>query len=299
MRGGSTLAATGCIALSAVLWGTLWIPLRRLDELGLGQPLAKAAALLLPLLLLLPLARRRRASGPGWGWRVPAGGLCLAASIALYAEGLVRGQVARVVLLFYLTPVWSALLGRLAFGEPITARRLGTLLLGLTGLLAIFGEGGGARPPAAVPDWMGLFAGVAWALAMAQLHRGAALPGSASVLAPFLFLGPLLWLLAILPGASAPHGPPPAQLAGGAVWWVALGLVWMLPVVALTVYGARRLDPARVAICLMLEIVVGLGSAALLAGEPFGPRQALGAVLILAANGAELAPLGPRTRGPA
>ncbi|OFV87347.1 MAG: hypothetical protein A3J75_00640 [Acidobacteria bacterium RBG_16_68_9] len=37
----------------------------------------------------------------------------------------------------------------------------------------------------------------------------------------------------------------------------------------------------------MLEVVIGLGSAALLTDEPFGAREAAGAGLILAACGAE------------
>jgi drug/metabolite transporter (DMT)-like permease len=37
-------------------------------------------------------------------------------------------------------------------------------------------------------------------------------------------------------------------------------------------------------ILLQLEAVVGIGSAALLAGEPFGARQALGALLVISAG---------------
>jgi drug/metabolite transporter (DMT)-like permease len=39
---------------------------------------------------------------------------------------------------------------------------------------------------------------------------------------------------------------------------------------------------------LMLEIVVGVSTAALLAGEPLGPRELAGAVLILGASGVEI-----------
>ena len=60
--------------------------------------------------------------------------LLLALSIALYSEGLLRGTVARVLLSFYLTPVWSTLFERLLLGEPITGRRIVTILLGLVGI---------------------------------------------------------------------------------------------------------------------------------------------------------------------
>ena len=58
----------------------------------------------------------------------------------------------------------------------------------------------------------------------------------------------------------------------------------------LTIVGASRLDPGRVAILLMFEIIVGLTTAAALTDEPFGLREAIGAAFILAASGTELSP---------
>ena len=69
-----------------------------------------------------------------------------------------------------------------------------------------------------------------------------------------------------------------------------------MPVIWLTVFGASRLDPGRVAVCLMLEIVVGLTTAALLTDEPFGWRECIGAVLILGASGVEITATRPALR---
>jgi drug/metabolite transporter (DMT)-like permease len=109
---GSTAAANGAILFSTLLWGTLWIPMRQMEAAGLAGAPAPAFGFLIGLIVLLPfgLARLRRVLGGGWP--VAVAGFFMAATIALYAEGLVRGQVARVILLFYLTPVWSTLLGR-------------------------------------------------------------------------------------------------------------------------------------------------------------------------------------------
>jgi hypothetical protein len=57
----------------------------------------------------------------------------MAACIALYAEALLRGSVARVILLFYLTPVWSTLLAWVFLGARITGVRIVTVALGLAG----------------------------------------------------------------------------------------------------------------------------------------------------------------------
>jgi drug/metabolite transporter (DMT)-like permease len=219
--------------------------------------------------------------------------LCLALSIALYAEGVVRGQVARVLLLFYLTPVWSTLLGRFLLGEPITGRRIGTIVLGFAGLLVIFGVEAGVPAPEGLGDWMGLTAGVVWALAMVHLNRTAERPLFDRVFVQFLFLGPIFFLVASIAGGKPQLGPGADALFDSAPWLLAFSLVWMLPVMWLTIVGASRLDPGRVAILLMFEIIVGLSTAAVLTDEPFGLREGVGAALILAASGTELAPRRP------
>ena len=56
----------------------------------------------------------------------------------------------------------------------------------------------------------------------------------------------------------------------------------------LTIWPAMRLSPGRVGLLLMSEVVVGVGSAALLAGEPFGLRELSGTLLILAAGAVEV-----------
>ena len=288
LRRGPGLAPNAAILCSALLWGTLWIPLRGLSEAGASGAWATVVGFLLPLAVLLPRAMRDRRRILAGGWQLGIAGLCLAASIALYAEGLVRGQVARVILLFYLTPVWSTLLARLLLGQPITARRLATIALGLAGLVVVLGFEAGIPMPRAAADWMGLAGGVVWAFAMLYVGRTASHPPFDRVFVQFVFLAPVFWLLTQIPGGGGGVGPEAEAFLRCVPWLLAFAGIWMLPVVWLTIFGASWLDPVRVAIFLMLEIVVGISTAALLAGEPFGPRELASAVLILAASGVEI-----------
>jgi drug/metabolite transporter (DMT)-like permease len=296
LKAESKLDPNVAILLSAVLWGTLWIPIRQLDGSGLGGPLAATAGFLLPLVLLLPVALRRGGRRMlGGGWALVAGGFCLALSVALYAEGVVRGHVARVILLFYLTPVWSTLLGRLLLGERITGRRVTTIALGLAGMVVIFGGSATNRSPAGVAEWMGLTAGLIWALAMVYVNRTAARPVLDRVLVQFVFLGPIFFLLTRIPGREGGASPELGAFLDSVPWLVAFAGLWILPAIGLTIFGASRLDPGRVAICLMLEVVVGLATATLLTAEPFGLRESIGATLIIGASAVEItARRGPR-----
>ena len=54
-----------------------------------------------------------------------------------------------------------------------------------------------------------------------------------------------------------------------------------LPMLALTVWPPTILTPGRIGILFQSEVLVGVASAAIWAGEPFGWREAIGTVLIV------------------
>ncbi len=291
-----TVAPSLAILASTLFWGTLWIPLRQLDAAGLGGPWATAAGFTIPLLVLLPLALTRWRPILAGGWPLAQAGFLMAMCLALYAEALLRGYVARVVLLFYLTPVWSTVLARVVLGDRITGIRIITVALGLLGMCVVFDIGSGLPIPRTVAEWMGLLSGFLWAASMVAIRRLA--PDASDfdkVFVLFLFAGVLFVLLTLVPGGR-PWVVPTAEIfVRSATWLLLFGLVWMPVVLWLTMFGGARLDPGRVAVLLMLEVVIALASAALLTNEPFGRREFVGAVFIVAACGSEFFARGPVT----
>jgi drug/metabolite transporter (DMT)-like permease len=278
------------ILLSTLLWGTLWVPVRGLHGASANGAWATSLGFLLPLLALLPPALLGWRRTPGGLRACAPAGFWLALGIALYAEGVARGQIARVVLLFYLTPVWSIVLARVVLQQPITRRRLATIALGLAGMLVIFATGSASGSGISPADAMGLAGGIAWAIALVSANRDARPTSFERVLAHFLFLAPLYFLVASLPGSASAGGPASAVAVDALPWLLAFSMLWILPVVWLTVFAAARLEPGRFAILLMFEIVVGIASATLLANEPLGAREIAGALLVLGAIGVEIQP---------
>lgn len=282
------LAPTLAILFSTLLWGTLWIPLRQLDRAGLSGAWATTAGFTLPLLVLLPVAVMRWRRIVGGGRPLAAAGAVMAICIALYTEALLRGVVARVMLLFYLTPVWSTLLGRFMLGEPISVARVAGIAAGLSGMCVVLGVGDGVPMPRTVAEWMGLLSGFCWGLSMVYVRRATAATDFDKTFVHFVFLGAAFFLLTLIPGGRGWTAPTAPLVLDSAAWVLVLGLVWMPAVIWLTMYGGSRLDPGRVAVLLMLEVVIGLLSAAVLAEEPFGVRELVGAALIVSACGAEV-----------
>jgi len=70
--------------------------------------------------------------------------------------------------------------------------------------------------------------------------------------------------------------------------YLILTALYALPMVYLTIWPAKVLTPGRIGILLMSEVVVGFGSVALFAGDPFGRFELLGAVLIVTATLVEI-----------
>jgi drug/metabolite transporter (DMT)-like permease len=284
---GGWLRPEVAVLFSAAVWGTIWIPIRQLEAVGWEAGVAAAASSLIGTLCVLPFILRHWRDAlivPPVVWLI---GFLLGFGIALYWEGMVRGNVARVVLLFYMMPVWTVVLARIINGERVTLRRLVGVALGVGGMLVVFSREGGLPVPRSVGDYMGLLSGVIWALAFVLCAR----PGNEkTTLAQFfislLFLTPAIYLLAILPGSresAAALAAAPGVVA--TIFWLAgLTLVWLLPGMFMTLYGADRLKPGQVAIFLMVEVVVALVSSAVLLDEPFGVPEIVGATLILSAS---------------
>ena len=274
-------------ALAGVVWGLIWMPLRAMDEIGITGAWATAMLYFWPLALVLPLAawRWRRILRGGFGLQLT--GLVIATSLVLYAEALIYTEVIRAMLLFYLTPVWSTLLARIFLKEPVTGARWAAIALGLSGILVIFGVDTGIPWPRNIGDWMGLGAGIAWAVAAVRMRSDSQNHAIEFTTVQFGW-GTLLALgVAFLPLSGA--GPVPGLER------VASVLPWLLPVVLLVVipgtfaamWGTPLLNPGIVGILFMTEISVGTVTAALWAGEPFGAREIIGVLLISGAGLAE------------
>ncbi len=271
------------LTLNALTWGLSWWPLRRLEALGL-HPLWATALVFTLVVLLISLVR------PG-AWvqlaRAPAlWVLVLAAGTtnASFNWGVTVGDVVRVVLLFYLMPLWSVLLARVLLGERLTAAAGLRVLLSLLGAgVVLWPEGGGWPMPRSLAEWLGVLGGFSFALNNVMLRREAHQPEAARALAMFaggaLVAGVLAWGMS--GGGFAPWPPAPAP-------------TWMLGVLALAAaflasnlalqYGAARLPANVTAVVMVSEVLFAAVSAVLLGAGVLSTPLLLGGALIVGAT---------------
>lgn len=277
------------VTLAAALWGVFWVPLRGLHAAGLSPGWATTLAYVAPLVALAPFAaprwRRFRDGGRGLSWT----GAVAGTSFVLYADALILTEVVRALLLFYLTPVWSTLLERVLMGVPIRGVRWVTIVLGFAGLAVILGVDAGVPLPRNAGDWMGLASGMLWAWAAVRIRR-AGRSTAFELTFSYLVWGSVASILIALLLLDGTTGLPRAEtLREVAPWFLPVALLVILPATYLVMWGAKRLSPGVIGILFMSEISVGTVTAALWAGEPFGPRELAGVVLVTAAGAIEVA----------
>ena len=270
--------ALAALLFAAAMWGIIWFPYRLLAGAGVpGQvsTLATYAVALAMATLAFPGAWRDVARAPGALVLVAlAAGVCN----LCYVMGILSGEVMRVLLLFYLAPLWSIPLARLVLGERVTRVGYAVIALAFAGaLVMLWNPAAGAPWPATRADWLGLLAGFAFAFSNVLVRRARGCGVAARTLA--VLAGVLLVsLVAVLASGTS--------VAGVLAHWplvaaTAAGLVTMSLAIQ---FGLSHIPATRAVVILLFELIVAALAAWYLAGEMLRPQDWAGGAMIIAAS---------------
>ncbi len=276
------------IAVGAAIWGLFWIPVRGIEAAGVPAFWTATVVFAAGGVILLPLLVPRIGRSAAQLRQILLPAMLAGLAFALYTVSLALTEVVRALLLFYISPLWSTLLGVLVLNERITLNRVVGLLLAFAGLYVVLVADSGWPLPRNTGDWFALLSGICWAVASVKLFQdGARL--IVEKVTMFMVCALLMSLLLTLWQQGDFGGMPGITELRAAWYWVLLVALLMLPVTFLTIWPATVLSPARVGMLLMMELIVGVTTAALLIDEPFGARELAGTLLILAAGVVEVA----------
>jgi len=279
------------LVFNAFVWGTSWWPLRRLQEAGL-HPLWATTIIFTLASLAIAIARPRAcaqvATTPALWLLVAAAGLTNAA----FNWAIVIGDVVRVVLLFYLMPLWTVLLARAVLGERLTkaaALRIGLGAIGAAIVLwppatsgpAAIGFAARLPLPRSLADWLGVVGGFSFAFNNVMLRREANRPEEGRSLAMFLGGAVVAAALAAFLTTTGAAAAPPAPAWPWLALTGALTLVFLAGNLSLQ-YGAARLPANRTAVVMLTEVVFASLSAIALGGGTLTARLAVGGAFIVA-----------------
>ena len=274
-------AKLACLYAGGV-WGLFWIPLRALEKEGINGLWVTVVYFLVPTIFLLPVGILRLKYLKLGGFNLQLTGMLSGGALMLYATSIVYTDVVRAMLLFYLTPVWGTILGRLYLDEDITPLRIFSMIIAIAGMLIIFGLGVKFPIPQNIGDWMGVASGLLWAVASTRIRLNQ--NASAIDMTLGFFFWATVFSILIAMALASNFIPIASQVLPALPILLIFVTLFILPGTLATLWGPKFLNPGLVGLLFMTEIVVGSISVALLAGETFGIREIIGIVLISSAS---------------
>lgn len=267
------------LVIASFFWGLSWLPLKGISQMGFDGPLLIFLAYSLLTLFFWPFLWRHksflRSHLKAWLTILLLGG---GANLA-FNYALIYGDVIRVMVLFYLLPLWGVLGGKFILQEKVDA--LGWLAAGLA-IVGAFLIVGGFEVFDAPPSWLdgiAVLSGFLFAMNNLAFRAHQDIPIVPKLGA--LFIGTVIFsgLLCIAIGVSLPEN---ASWIGWGIL-VFYGLVWLLIANLGSQWGVTHLPASRSSIIIIIELVVAVISAVLIANETLSLWEGIGGAFILSA----------------
>ncbi|SEL10586.1 EamA domain-containing membrane protein RarD [Nitrosovibrio tenuis] len=272
------------LLVGAIIWGLLWYPYRLLEQAQIHGAIATAITYVIALLIGLAIFRnhlRKSRIFDGQTHLLFWIGVFAGWANLAYVLGVIHGEIMRVLLLFYLAPLWTILFARLLLNEQLSPHGYLVIALSLIGAMVMLWQPkGGFSLPSSYGDWMGLSAGFMFALSNVlsrkdqyhdiQLKSVAVWVGVALIASGYSLL------LRDLPVFDDISPNTYLLLAGVGLIVFFLSLVMQ--------YGLTHV-PANQAIVIMLfELVAAAIAAHFLTDEAMTIREWIGGVMIISAS---------------
>ncbi|WP_198086744.1 DMT family transporter [Variovorax sp. E3] len=269
------------LMFNAFAWGVSWFPFRQLAGHGL-HPLWTTCLIYLFITVVMGLVRREAWKAFSAFPMLLALGLAAGFTNVGFNWAATQGDVVRVVLLFYLMPLWNVLLAWLLLGERPTGGALARVALALTGVVVVLKAPGVDWPvPSSLPDWLGVAAGFSFAVTNITLRHLRQAPGESRALAMFCGCTVVGGVAALIGTAVGGIASPLQATPGWFGWAVLLGGGFIFANMCLQ-YGAARLTSSAASVIMLSEVIFASVSSVALGAATMEPRIFAGAALIVA-----------------
>lgn len=278
----TSLLPVFALLLGATSWGILWYPFRVMHASGLPVAVATCLSYVVTVAVGVVVLRNVwREFLPNLKWLI-AIGLAAGVTNVSYLVAVMEAEVIRIVLLFYLAPLWTVPLAHWMLKEKLTMAGYATIAAAMTGAFVMLW-----RPELGLPaprnayELLGLLAGFAFALSNVLVKRThtaspkvKTLAGAAGV--ALVALPVALWQVpkfAAWSAVAAPHA-----------WLIiAIGIVLLVTGVTLQ-YGLSKVSANRAAVILLFELIIAAIAAHYLANEVTRTQDWIGGAMIVGAG---------------
>lgn len=271
--------AIASLLFSASMWGLIWYPLRLLDQAGMDAVWSSLVMYLAAAVLAVPVLFRQYKLIPQHFWQLMALAVAAGVTNVAFVVALIEGEVMRVMLLFYLSPLWTVIIGRWWLGERLSRAAMLMFAVAMSGSLVMLWNPQIGWPwPHGLADWLALIGSIAFSINNVLARKLADV--SMGVKTGVVWWGVVVVSLLVLIWQKIPV--PNVEL----VMWGGAWMLGWLGIVAMTIavlYGVARMPVYRSAVIMLFELVVAAVAAWWLTDEAMSLQEWLGGILIIVA----------------
>lgn len=276
------LYAISGLLTGATVWGVVWYPFRLLDGMGVNGIASTLLVFVIALSIGLVAYRHALRELSPSATRLIWIGLAAGWTNLAYVVAVIHGEVVRVMLLFYLAPLWTVFFARYFLDERLNKTALMVMALALAGAMVMLWHPDKGMPwPNNSAEWIAITAGMAFALTNVLTRQAAQFSVQLKALAVWsgVVLVALAWAL-----INPPQWGNLLQIgACGVGMLLGLGLIIVIATAAMQ-YGLTHTPANQAIVILLFELVVVAITSYYLAHETLSQQEWIGGAMIVAAS---------------
>ena len=277
MKNTTNLYAVYACLVAATLWGLYWIPLRYLDNSGISGLWASVLIYSVSFFFIFPRFFKLRADFYASKTLYILLAIFAGLTNLAFVLALLEGEVVRVMILFYLSPVWATLLAFFILNEKLKKRNIMALVLAVAGVFLISWHPGIEFTKSFDrADFYAVTSGVAFAISNILVRKIGGLSHSVKMCSAWFGVMVLAGCGILLTQDSFP-----AVTLNNFLLIFILGFPLMIIMTWTAQYAVSNLPIYLSSVLFLFEIIVGAISAVMLANEFITIIQFIGIIMIL------------------
>jgi len=280
LKNTTNLYAVYSCLVAATLWGLYWIPLRYLKNFGISGLWASLLIYAVAFFFIFPRFFKLRADFYASKTLYILLAIFAGWTNLAFVLALLEGEVVRVMILFYLSPVWATLLAFFILNERLKKRNIMALVLAVAGVFLI-----SWHPEIEFTksfdraDFYAVTSGVAFAISNILVRKIGGLSHSVKMCSAWFGVMVLAGCGILLTQDSFP-----VVTLNNLLLIFVLGFPLMIIMTWTAQYAVSNLPIYLSSVLFLFEIIVGAISAVMLANEFITIIQFIGIIMILSAG---------------
>ncbi|MDO9280968.1 MAG: DMT family transporter [Methylotenera sp.] len=270
------------LLFGAFCWGIVWYPYRIMAEAGVSGVVSTFYTYgIVILIAVLIFAKHWREI-----FKLPTSIIWLSLVAGWtnlsYILAIIDGEVVRVMLLFYLSPIWTLVLAHFWLKEKTPVTGYIAIVTSLLGALIMFHDPqlSSLPMPRNAAEWLALSSGVGFSLSNVITRKSSHLSLLAKSFA--VWVGVLVVAVIFVLLFQTPFSAPGAFSSTN--WLVMVLIALLLMAATLFVqYGVTQIEATRASVLFLFELVVAAVAAYYLANETMSLNEWVGGGLIVVA----------------